>query len=191
MPLLLKNAEPPAARGPGLFDDVDKLLKLKELFSGANDTEKDDMFTSLLKALAPAGAALLAKAGGMPGTMPAQVVALPQGAPAAPAGSGGALAPNPVQLALPMLVSAARKGGEPELYHDLIAEQLNDLQYEQLVQLLEKPDWCAQLFGNPPEIAADQKVKDWFEALRKLFITPDAGDDAGELQPAENDAPIQ
>jgi len=176
MPLLLKNAEAPAARGPGLFDDVDKLLKLKELFSNADTAEKDDMFTSLLKALAPAGAALLAKAGGaMPQQVPQQ---LP---PAAPAPQLSAVA-----IALPMLVSAARKDGDPALYHDMVAEHLDDLQYEQLVNILEKPDWCKVLFNDPPEIQADQNVKAWFEKLRLLFTSPDPEPEADpELEPAQ------
>jgi len=108
-----------------------------------------------------------------------QVVNNPQPAPVEPVTDSAPLAPQPIEgdmIAesfkeyLPMLVKAAAEKKGPDLYCDLILDQVPGFMYDRLRAWLLKPGCLDALAKHAPIISADPNQRLWWDALRRLLI---------------------
>lgn len=99
----------------------------------------------------------------------------PPGQPAAPVPAPEATAPTPsepvlamVRGVLPMLITGAARNSDPQLYVDLLLDQLPGSAYTALRQWLQQPDCLDQLAHIEPGIRYQY---DWWVNLRSLLVS--------------------
>lgn len=86
---------------------------------------------------------------------------------------------------LPMLVKAASEKKDPDLYCDLVLDQVPRFAYDRLRAWLLKPGCLDALAVHAPIIAQDPMQRVWWEALRRLLIdaiSEELGDAPHNLQ---------
>jgi hypothetical protein len=89
--------------------------------------------------------------------------------PAEPQQNGAVKIQDIIKSITPMLLARIESGSKPD---DALAIMENpilisDDQFDQLIDILEKPDWPMVLFGGDDAIA---KHRQWFDELRELLL---------------------
>ena len=81
--------------------------------------------------------------------------------------------PPAFQAGLTQLIKAGQRGSDPELYSDLIIDQLEEPRHYQVLKaILTDPAWCVKLFGDDQRIAP---ILPWLEQVRQSLLAYESG----------------
>lgn len=85
---------------------------------------------------------------------------------------------------LPVFINAARQNGNPDLYADMILEQIPQNMYPKLEQWLSTPVWFDDVKSHDPIVIEAQAG--WWNLLRASLLEGMKPDAASDLQPASD-----
>lgn len=94
-----------------------------------------------------------------------------------------------LRAVLPLLINGAAKNSDPQMYVDLILDQIPESLYPSLRDWLIRPDCLDMLAKLEPGIRYQQE---WWTSLRSVFIealTEEVGNGLTAVQPTENTKP--
>ena len=153
----------------------------------AESEEPKGIMDNLAEVLPGVMAAFAASKASQAPQLPAGPVrpALPAGAPgpaARPSGAGPDASPagRPANQ-FDIVINAARRDSPPELYAELVLDNLSEEQEPILKTVLTSEAWFGQLFGGYPDAAA---LRPWLTKLRDLLL--DALNAPPDGEPAKN-----
>lgn len=152
-----------------LKDTIEAMAAIRELTE--KNEEDDSMLKTLLKTAGPLlGQALMSKVGSPQPAAEAQPAQVTNGGPT----------PEQMEFAkqqrvwLQRLLTAAKANEDPDFYAEMAERLLPDAVYDQLLAILEKPEWFELLFAGNAEVRAEvEPHKAWFEGLRRLLLAED------------------
>ena len=85
---------------------------------------------------------------------------------------------------LPVFINAARQNGNPDIYADMILEQIPQTMYPKLQQWLSTPVWFDDVKSHDPIVIEAQAG--WWNLLRGSLLEGMKSDAASDLQPASD-----
>jgi uncharacterized membrane protein len=85
---------------------------------------------------------------------------------------------------LPVFINAARQNGNPDIYADMILEQIPQTMYPKLQQWLSTPVWFDDVKSHDPIVIEAQAG--WWNLLRGSLLEGMKPDAASDLQPASD-----
>jgi hypothetical protein len=84
---------------------------------------------------------------------------------------------------LPVFVNAARNNGNPDIYADMVLEQIPESMYPKLVSWLQSPSWFADI------VAIEKNIEfqaGWWNLLKTSLLEGIKEHAASNLQPASD-----
>jgi len=187
-PLLIENMKP---RG-GIAETVATVKALRELNdspSAPPEPKEEDMLDKVAKLASVVGPAIGAF---MASRNPQQPPQAPQ-APQQPIPVGPPQ-PDPqyietnrrvehllgqLRFATPLLLKAAKENKDVTEIAPMLDSFLDDVEFEMLCQILERPTWITDLFGNTPGVVENGA---WFESLRDVILNPGPDDEEASAE---------
>lgn len=165
-----------------IIDEITKIKTVAEMFQGGTDTNQNDIILELVKSLSPAVIAA---------TKQKNMSALRQVQGQKPAKNNiddeeneetDVIMFQKVELMslLSVLLGAAKRNSDPNLYVDLISDTYDD---DSIIMLLGRDDWFQTICQYAPTIIAHEN---WFEEMRErlLLDIKDRQDQAAKEQQA-------